>query len=217
MKIEVKKFILLFLFVLLCICLIRGSIILSENKLSPNNEIAYIRSSKLLKIDRNTTYKEIIDILGRTKDVGTNNLSIAHYIVDKEKDLYITISDINDICSFDGKELLDTTTPVIKKISIRGTISNLRRNKNSSTFTVEGIKDIDTDYEIAYVTANRFTKVGLDCADNIGNNGCVNTSLLDYYVLTNGDFVEILFDEVMESSPVQAKAKTILILNNSKD
>lgn len=214
MKVEIKKFIIFFIFVLFCSCIIRGSLILSEDKLSANNEVANIKSSKLLKIDKNKTYKEIIDTLGKTKDIGNDDIHIAHYIVDKEKDLYITITDINEECILSGEELLQTATPIINKISIRGTVSNLVINKNSATFTVEGIKEIDTEYDIANVTANRLTKVGFGCADSIGDNGCLNTTLLDYYILANGDNVEILFDEVLETYPVQAKAKTILILKN---
>ena len=212
MKVQVQKLIILFLFILAVICIIKGSIILSEEKISADNEVSNISTSKLLKIKKDMTYDEIIDKLGKTKDIGTESIKIAHYTVDNDKDLYLTFSDINEKCLFNGEELLKTTTPIINKISIRGTISSLRINKNSATFEVKGSKDIDTEYDIAYVKANRLTKVGLGCADNIGDNGCLNTTLLNYYILSNGDEVEIIFDEVLESYPVQAKAKTILIL-----
>lgn len=214
MKLEIKKYIIIFIFVLFCSSMIMGGLILSKDKLSTNNEVANIKSSKLLKLDKNKTYKEIINTLGKTKDIGDENIHIAHYIIDKEKDLFITITEMEDVCILSGKELLQTATPIIQKISIRGSISNLVINKNSATFTVEGVKEIDTEYDIANVTANRLTKVGFGCADSIGDNGCLNTTLLDYYILANGDKVEILFDEVMETYPVQAKAKVILILKN---
>lgn len=216
MKVQVQKFIILFLFVLGCICIIKGSIILSQEKLSADNDVANISTSKLLKIKKDMTYDEIIDKLGNTKDIGTETIRIAHYTIDDNKDLYLTFSDINEKCLFNGEELLKTTTPIVNKISIRGTISNLRINKNSATFEVKGFKEEDTEYDIAYVKANRLTKVGFGCADSIGDDGCLNTTLLDYYILSNGDKVEIIFDEVLETYPVQATAKTILVLTENK-
>lgn len=73
-----------------------------------------ILSEDVLNIEKGMTYKEIIDLLGETKDIGTVDEHTLMYVVDGTKLLYLKFSDEDDVCELSGKELLDTLVNAVQ-------------------------------------------------------------------------------------------------------
>lgn len=66
-----------------------------------------ITSDQIRTIKSGLTYKEIIKILGDTKDIGSG-VHVLQYAVDGQKVLYLSFAEENDICNQSGDELLKT-------------------------------------------------------------------------------------------------------------
>ena len=96
------------------------------------------------------------------------------------------------------------------KLGIRGTVKEIVLGKDGITFLVEGKLEKDTSYDKASVTANRDTTVTID--------GVQSPVTLDFTEIKVGDIVEVDFGDysVAESYPVQAKAKSVKIMNRNK-
>ena len=96
------------------------------------------------------------------------------------------------------------------KLGIRGEVKEIVLGKDGITFLVEGKLENDTSYDKASVTANRDTIVTID--------GVKTLVALDFTEIKVGDIVEVDFGDysVAESYPVQAKAKSVKIMNRNK-
>lgn len=70
---------------------------------------AKITSDQIRAIKAGSTYKEIIDQLGVTKDIGSGSgVHKLQYAVDGDKVFYLSFADENEVCEKSGEELLQT-------------------------------------------------------------------------------------------------------------
>lgn len=90
------------------------------------------------------------------------------------------------------------------KIDIRGKVTSMNIDGDNATILVEGKFEDDTNYDEAYVTVTKDTKVKkYDLDDSF------NSSELEL-----GFIVEVTFDgPVKETSPVQGTAKVLKIIS----
>jgi hypothetical protein len=80
-----------------------------EELFSPYNPVGHVRTSDVESVRMGTTYREILTLLGATRDVGSG-LYVAQYVVDEKLDLYLSFADPSDTCKQSGRELLNGMT-----------------------------------------------------------------------------------------------------------
>lgn len=68
---------------------------------------AQISSDGVRMIKSGMSYREITEILGSTKDIGSG-MYVLQYVVDGDKILYLSFGSIDDICTMSGDELLES-------------------------------------------------------------------------------------------------------------
>lgn len=90
------------------------------------------------------------------------------------------------------------------KIDIRGKITSINIDGDNATILVEGKLEDDTNYDEAYVTINKYTKVQKYDMDDSFNST----------ELELGFIVEVKFESsVKETSPVQGTAQVLKIIS----
>lgn len=74
---------------------------------------AKITSAQIKSIKTGTSFKDIVMLLGNSKDVGSG-LHVLQYAVDGDKIFYLSFADENEICNKSGDELLKTLVDAIQ-------------------------------------------------------------------------------------------------------
>lgn len=178
-----------------------------DELVSPYNAVGHVRTSDVESIGKGMTYRKIVARLGKTRDVGSG-LHVALYIVDDERNLYISFADPDEACAKSGTELLQSAQPIVDEsvtIGIRGIVQGIVQGKDGITMLVEGKLEHDTSFDKASVTVNMSSKVQRD-----------NTPIASHFAfaeIKEGDMVEVTFNSpVAESYPVQGVAATVRIV-----
>ena len=156
-----------------------------------------ISSEDVLKIKKGTSYKDIISMLGETKDIGTINEHILMYVVDGTNLLYLKFVNEEDICELSGKELLDTL------------VDAKQDNKDKDTFNATVISKSGNSVFLSCPTYERFDSVYLMITEDTeivfedGTKATIGDIEGEVTVTTTGG--------IRESYPPQANAKKIII------
>lgn len=107
-EVEMKK-----LFALILIVLVFGLLAyyVSEKPIddqalvSIENDIRVIPTSLLNKVEYDMTFRQVITLLGPTKDVGSG-MHVAIYGLQEGKTLKLSYADLDDTCPYNGEDLL---------------------------------------------------------------------------------------------------------------
>jgi len=202
MRRVVAVLVLLAVAVSLTACKSSGTVSFDE-LVSPYNAVGHVRTSDVESIGKGMTYRKIVARLGKTRDVGSG-LHVALYIVDDERNLYISFADPDEACAKSGTELLQSAQPIVDEsvtIGIRGIV----QGKDGITMLVEGKLEHDTSFDKASVTVNMSSRVLRD--------NTIITTLFAFSEIQEGDTVEVTFNgPVAESYPVQGVAATVRIV-----
>ncbi|MEG0772817.1 hypothetical protein [Clostridium sp.] len=155
-----------------------------------------VTSSEVKSITPGITYKEIIQLLGPTKDIGSG-LHVLQYVVDDNKLLYINFADENDICEKSGDDFLKNLIPVDNKGDSSTTFNCtlIQRSENSLLVSCPTYTAFDT----ANVTVTEKTIIVFEN----GEKATLNDVKSDFIITFNGT--------VAESYPVQITATKIVI------
>jgi hypothetical protein len=161
---------------------------------------AKITSAQIRAIKAGTSYKNIIKLLGITKDIGSG-VHVLQYAVDGDKILYLSFGDENDICSQSGDELIKTLEDAKQDSKDENTfIATLtQRSKNSILVSCPTFKNFDViSLSVTNNTVIQFengTRATLD--DITGSSKLVIT----------------ITGQIAESYPPQGVATKIIIKN----
>jgi hypothetical protein len=172
-----------------------------------DNPVGHVSTRDVESITKGMTYREIIERLGPTKDIGSG-LHIAAYIVDDSKTLYLSFPSPDDTCPKSGNELLQSVQPIIDDgtVGIRGVVKSIVQGKDGITMLVEGKKEEDTSYDKASVTVNMRSRVLRGTTPVTGQ--------FAFSAIKVGDTVEVVFDgPVSMSYPVMGVARTVGIVS----
>ncbi len=156
-----------------------------------------ISSEDVLKIDKGMTYKDIIKLLGETKDIGTIDEHVLMYVVDGTKLLYLKFSDEDEVCQRTGKELLDTL------------VNAVQDQKDKNTFNAIVINKSKNHVFLSCPTYELFDSIYLIIDDKTeivfedGTKATVND--------IEGEVIATFTGGIRESYPPQANAKKIVI------
>jgi len=157
---------------------------------------AKITSSQISAIKTGLSYKEIIEILGNTKDVGSG-LHVLLYAVDGDKILYLNFGNENDICNLSGDELLKTLKDAKQDNSDENTFNATltQRSGNSILVSCPNFKNFDvislTITDQTVIVFENGTKASID-------------DIKDELIIT-------ISPEIRESYPPQGTAVKIII------
>ena len=176
-----------------------------EDALRWDNPIGYVTRGDISDITKGMTYAAIIERLGPTRDVGSG-LHVALYIVDRTKSLYLSFAGLEQICSKDGAELLQSLEATdFSMIGITGVVRNIVQGKDGITMLVEAKQVSDTTLSAASVTVTMQSHVIRDQMPIEGPFG--------YTKIEVGDTVEVNFTgPVTMSSPVMGVAAVVTIM-----
>ena len=123
-----------------------------EDALRWDNPIRYITSGDVRGITKGMTYGAIVTRLGPTRDVGSG-LHVALYIVDRAKSLYLSFAGLEQICSRDGAELLQSLEATdFSMIGITGVVKNIKLSPEEVTGSF-ALADLNADPELAQLIA----------------------------------------------------------------
>ncbi len=157
-----------------------------------------ILSEDVLNIEKGMTYKEIIDLLGETKDIGTVDEHTLMYVVDGTKLLYLKFSDEDDVCELSGKELLDTL------------VNAVQDQKDKNTFKATVISKGKNYVFLSCPTYELFDSIYLmidDKTEIVFEDGTKAT--VDDI---EGEVIATFTGGIRESYPPQSNAKKIVII-----
>jgi hypothetical protein len=157
-----------------------------------------ILSEDVLNIEKGMTYKEIIDLLGETKDIGTVDEHTLMYVVDGTKLLYLKFSDEDDVCELSGKELLDTL------------VNAVQDQKDKNTFKATVISKGKNHVFLSCPTYELFDSIYLmidDKTEIVFEDGTKAT--VDDI---EGEVIATFTGGIRESYPPQSNAKKIVII-----
>lgn len=159
-----------------------------------------ITSEQIKNIKSGSTYKEIIRMLGDTKDVGSG-LHVLQYAVDGDKVLYLSFADENDICNQSGDDLLKTLE------------SKPQDNKGKNTFNATLTQRMDNSILVSCPTYDRFDVINLSVTKDtiIEFNDGLKATIED--ITGTSNLVITIGDNVAESYPPQGTALKIVIQN----
>jgi hypothetical protein len=155
-----------------------------------------VTSNQVKSIAVGMTYKEIIKLLGPTKDVGSG-LHVLQYVVDDNKLLYINFADENDISQKSGEDFLKTLVSVDNK------------GDNSNTFNCTLIQRSNNSLLVSCPTYTAFDTANVSVTDKTviifedGNKATINHIKNDLIITFDGT--------IAESYPVQITATKIVI------
>jgi hypothetical protein len=157
----------------------------------------HITSSQISAINKGLSYKEIIEILGNTKDIGSG-LHVLQYAVDDNKILYLSFADENDICDKSGSDLLMMLEDADEYIGSEvNTFNATVINKTNNSILVSC--PTNESFDIIYLNVNESTVIsfadGSEATfDDVENKITVTIS-----------------DQILESYPPQGTALKIVI------
>ncbi len=176
-----------------------------EDALRWDNPIRYVTSDDIRGITKGMTYGAVIARLGPTRDVGSG-LHVALYIVDRSRSLYLSFAGLEQICSRNGAELLQSLEATdFSMIGITGVVRNIVQGKDGITMLVEAKQVSDATVSAASVTVTMQSRVIRDQAPIEGPFG--------YTKIQVGDTVEVNFTgPVTMSFPVMGVAKVVTIM-----
>ncbi|MGL5541002.1 MAG: hypothetical protein ACRDBX_05130 [Erysipelotrichaceae bacterium] len=109
---------------------------------------AKITSEQIRTIPTGLTYKEIIKVLGDTKDIGSGQ-HVLQYAVDGDKVLYLSFADENDKCMQSGEDLLKTLE------------SKPQNHVDQNTFNATMTQRMDNSILVSCPTYERFDVISL--------------------------------------------------------
>lgn len=109
---------------------------------------AKITSAQIKAIKAGTSFKDIIKLLGNTKDVGSGR-HVLQYAVDGDKIFYLSFGDENEICSQSGDELLKTL------------VNAKQDNPDENTFNATLIQRVDNNILVSCPTFKNFDVISL--------------------------------------------------------
>lgn len=159
---------------------------------------AKITSDQIRAIKAGMTYKEIIEQLGVTKDIGSG-LHVLQYAVDGDKILYLSFANENDVCTKSGEELLQTLVKDSQDNTDDNTFNAtlVSRSNNSILVSCPNYKHFDTIY--VFITENTV----IEFAD--GRKASIDD--------INGKLRITITGGIRESYPPQGTAAKIIILD----
>lgn len=112
---------------------------------------AHVTSEQIAAILAGTVYKDIIKVLGETKDIGSGQ-HVLQYAVDGDKILYLSFADEADVCAKSGTELLedlvDAPQDGLPENTFRATLTQRDGNRilvSCPTYTFDTISLAITD------------------------------------------------------------------------
>jgi hypothetical protein len=181
-----------------------------EDALRWDNPIRYVTSDDIRGITKGMTYGAIVTRLGPTRDVGSGlhvALYVALYIVDRAKSLYLSFAGLEQVCSRDGAELLQSLEATdFSMIGITGVVKNIVQGKDGITMLVEAKQVSDTTVSAASVTVTMQSRVIRDQTPIEGPFG--------YTKIEVGDTVEVSFTgPVTMSFPVMGVAAVVTVMS----
>ena len=178
-----------------------------EEVLRYDNPVGYVSSHAVGSIRKGMTYAEVIQLLGPTHDVGSG-LHVAHYIVDKAHNLYLSFASPDDVCQKSGADLLQSLQPIDDgTVGIRGVVKGIVRGKDGITMQVETAQHSDTALNAATVTVYMMSRVVRDQTPI--------TSQFAFSEIKEGDTVEVTFaGPVSMSYPPMGVASIVRIITS---
>lgn len=157
---------------------------------------AKVTSAEVKSITSGMSYREIIQLLGPTKDIGSG-LHVLQYVVDDNNLLYINFADENDICEKSGDDFLKNLIPVDNK------------GDSSTTFNCTLIQRSENSLLVSCPTYTAFDTANVTVTENTiivfenGEKATLNDIKNDFLITFSGT--------VAESYPVQITATKIVI------
>jgi len=159
---------------------------------------AKITSDQIRAIKAGMTYKEIIDQLGVTKDIGSG-MHILQYAVDGDKIFYLSFANENDICEKSGEELLLTL------------VDDNQDNTDDNTFNATLVIRHNNSIRVSCPNYKHFDEIDLSITENTviefadGRKATIDD--------IQGKLRITITGEIRESYPPQGTAAKIVILN----
>lgn len=157
---------------------------------------AKISSEQIRAIKAGTSYKDIVKVLGNTKDVGSGR-HVLVYAVDGDKIFYLGFGGEDEICLQSGEELLKTLEPADQN------------NPNEFTFNATLTQRMDNSILVYCPTYDKFDTISLSITEDteiVFENGEKATIDDIKYNLTI-----TISPEIRESYPPQGTALKIIV------
>lgn len=157
-----------------------------------------ITSAQIMAIKAGTSYKDIIKVLGNTKDIGSGR-HVLQYAVDGDKIFYLSFGDENDICNQSGDELITTLVDAKQDSKDENTFTATltQRSGNSILVSCPTFKDFD----VISLSVTEDTEIQLENGEKATLDDITGSSKL---VIT-------ITGQIAESYPPQGVATKIII------
>jgi len=157
-----------------------------------------ITSAQIKSIKAGTSFKDIIKVLGNTKDIGSGR-HVLQYAVDGDKIFYLSFGDENDICNQSGDELITTLVDAKQDSKDENTFTATltQRSGNSILVSCPTFKDFD----VISLSVTEDTEIQLENGEKATLDDITGSSKL---VIT-------ITGQIAESYPPQGVATKIII------
>lgn len=157
---------------------------------------AKITSTQIKSIKAGTSFKDIVKLLGNTKDVGSG-LHVLQYAVDGDKIFYLSFADDNEFCDKSGDELLKTL------------VDAKQDNPDENTFNATLVQRMDNNILVSCPTFKNFDVISLtitketEIVFTTGEKATIDDIKYDLTITITGT--------IRESYPPQGDAVKIVI------
>ena len=157
-----------------------------------------ITSAQIKAIKAGTSYKDIIKVLGNTKDIGSGR-HVLQYAVDGDKIFYLSFGDENDICNRSGDELIKTL------------VDAKQDSKDENTFTATLTQRSENSILVSCPTFKNFDVISLSITkDTVIQFENGERATLDD-ITGSSKLVITITGQIAESYPPQGVATKIII------
>ena len=171
------------------------------NSIVEYNGLVYtgkITSAQIKAIKAGTSYKDIIKVLGNTKDIGSGR-HVLQYAVDGDKIFYLSFGDENDICNQSGDELIKTL------------VDAKQDSKDDNTFTATLTQRSGNSILVSCPTYKNFDVISLSVTkDTIIQFENGESATLDD-ITGSSKLIITISGQIAESYPPQGVAIKIII------
>lgn len=173
--------------------------------LTSNNEmqevqtqVTRISSSKFSNIESGCTYKQIMNILGASKEDFETNKKV--YLVDEENLFVLRFENINDVCEKSGKEMLEETKSIYPPLEY-----NEQTKKPSAVYGI--IIDEKFICCIGNLDSEFYALLTINAEVKFANGEKANSD--DLRIM---DGVIVTYDRILSSMPPQLYCNEITII-----